>query len=112
MTNEFDEINGRENGYRYTSGDELPRDDYQPARDYRPMRDYQPIDGSGYAAPTRTPEPAVEEPPKKKLFQRTWARVTALLLAVAVLAGGAGYAGAAIRNGSRTDRTARAPATR
>ena len=112
MTNEFDEINGRENGYRYTSGDELPRDDYQPARDYRPMRDYQPIDGSGYAAPTRTPEPAVEEPPKKKLFQRTWARVTALLLAVAVLAGGAGYAGAAIRNGSRTDRTAIRQSTR
>ena len=55
MTNEFD---SRDNGYRYTSGDQLPRDDYRPA--YR-----EAPDESGsvyYTAPAPTP--------KKSLFRR------------------------------------------
>ena len=107
MTNEYDAFDSRDNGYHYTRNDDLPRDDYQPVRENQPTDDYRPLEGSGYAAPTRTPEPPVEEPPKKKLFQRTWARVTALLLAVAVVAGGCGFAGAALSGKSSSKTTVR-----
>ena len=106
MTNEYDTFDSRENGYHYTRGDDLPRDDYQPISDYRPLG------GSDYTAPKSTPEPAVEEPPKKKLFQRTWARVTALLLAVAVVAGGCGFAGAALSGKSGSSKTTVRQSTR
>ena len=97
MTNEFD---SRDNGYRYTSGDQLPRDDYRPA--YR-----EAPDESGsvyYTAPAPTP--------KKSLFRRTWAKVLAAVLAVAVIGGACGYGGAALFRAAHTDHTTVTQSTR
>ena len=97
MTNEFD---SRDNGYRYTSGDQLPRDDYRPA--YR-----EAPDESGsvyYTAPAPTP--------KKSLFRRTWAKVLAAVLAVAVIGGACGYGGAALFRTAHTDHTTVTQSTR
>ena len=97
MTNEFD---SRDNGYRYTSGDQLPRDDYRPA--YR-----EAPDESGrvyYTSPAPTP--------KKSLFRRTWAKVLAAVLAVAVIGGACGYGGAALFRAAHTDHTTVTQSTR
>ena len=97
MTNEFD---SRDNGYRYTSGDQLPRDDYRPA--YREAPDET---GSVYyTAPAPTP--------KKSLFRRTWAKVLAAVLAVAVIGGACGYGGAALFRAAHTDHTTVTQSTR
>ena len=78
MTNEYNESENRENGYRFTN-----TDGYHPA-----------VESSAYQAPLyRAPVPAVVEPKKKK---HGFAKVLALLLAVAVVAGGCGYGGAAL----------------
>ena len=66
------------NSYRFTNRDDLPRDEYTPA--------------------PRTP--AQPEEHKPGFFRRTWVKVTALLLACAVVGGAAGYGGAALAGGS------------
>ena len=67
------------NSYHFTNRDDLPRDDYAPAS---------------------RPQPEVTPAPKKQgFFRRTWVKVTALLLACAVVGGAAGVGGAAMVNG-------------
>ncbi len=64
------------NSYHFTNRDDLPRDDYAPAS---------------------RPQPEVTPAPKKQgFFRRTWVKVTALVLACAVVGGAAGYGGAAL----------------
>ena len=67
------------NSYHFTNRDDLPRDDYAPAS---------------------RPQPEMTPAPKKHgFFHRTWVKVTALLLACAVVGGAAGVGGAAMVNG-------------
>ena len=67
------------NSYHFTNRDDLPRDDYAPAS---------------------RPQPEMTPAPKKQgFFHRTWVKVTALLLACAVVGGAAGVGGAAMVNG-------------
>ena len=67
------------NSYHFTNRDDLPRDDYAPAS---------------------RPQPEMTPAPKKQgFFRRTWVKVTALLLACAVVGGAAGVGGAAMVNG-------------
>ena len=67
-----DEFNNNDM-YRFTNRD-VPRDDYVPVQ-----RQEQP-----HAAPAA----------KQGFFRRTWVKVTALVLACAVVGGAAGYGGA------------------
>ena len=61
------------NSYHFTNRDDLPRDDYTP---------------------TPRPQPDLTPTPKKQgFFHRTWVKVTALVLACAVVGGAAGYGG-------------------
>ena len=69
-----DEFNNNDM-YRFTNR-EVPRDDYTPA----------PRQENTYTAPVR----------KQGFFRRTWVKVTALVLACAVVGGAAGYGGAAL----------------
>ena len=69
-----DEFNNNDM-YRFTNR-EVPRDDYAPA----------PRQENTYTAPVR----------KQGFFHRTWVKVTALVLACAVVGGAAGYGGAAL----------------
>ena len=86
-----DEFNNNDM-YRFTNR-EVPRDDYAPA----------PRQENTYTAPVR----------KQGFFHRTWVKVTALVLACAVVGGAAGYGGAALAKGgsgsgtviSESDRT-------
>ena len=73
-----DEFNNNDM-YRFTNR-EVPRDDYAPA----------PRQENTYTAPVR----------KQGFFRRTWVKVTALVLACAVVGGAAGYGGAALAGGS------------
>ena len=73
-----DEFNNNDM-YRFTNR-EVPRDDYAPA----------PRQENTYTAPVR----------KQGFFHRTWVKVTALVLACAVVGGAAGYGGAALAGGS------------
>ena len=67
------------NSYHFTNRDDLPRDDYAPAS---------------------RPQPEMTPAPKRQgFFHRTWVKVTALLLACAVVGGAAGVGGAAMVNG-------------
>ena len=106
MTNEFDDLSGRSGGYRYTREDDLPRDDYSPASGARGVyRDAPDENGSVYytqAAPAA----------KKGLFRRTWARVLAAVLAVAVIGGACGYGGAALFRSTSTEHTTVTQSTR
>ena len=79
-----DEFNNNDM-YRFTNR-EVPRDDYAPA----------PRQESTYTAPAR----------KQGFFHRTWVKVTALVLACAVVGGAAGYGGAALAKGSHAGGTA------
>lgn len=65
--------------YRYTNRDQLPHDDYVPAR--------------------HTPQPEK----KKGFFQKTGVKITAAVLACAVVGGAAGYGGAALANSTDSD---------
>ena len=66
------------NSYHFTNRDDLPRDDYTP---------------------TPRPQPELTPTPKKQgFFRRTWVKVTALVLACAVVGGAAGYGGASLAN--------------
>ena len=66
------------NSYHFTNRDDLPRDDYTP---------------------TPRPQPELTPTPKKHgFFRRTWVKVTALVLACAVVGGAAGYGGASLAN--------------
>ena len=69
--------NDENNAYRYSRGDEsLPRDDYQPQHSYQPpVYSYDP-----------------EQKPKTKK-NRTGLKITALILACALVGGGAGFGG-------------------
>lgn len=73
-----DEFNNNDM-YRFTNR-EVPHDDYAPA----------PRQENTYTAPVR----------KQGFFRRTWVKVTALVLACAVVGGAAGYGGAALAGGS------------
>ena len=73
-----DEFNNNDM-YRFTNR-EVPHDDYAPA----------PRQENTYTAPVR----------KQGFFHRTWVKVTALVLACAVVGGAAGYGGAALAGGS------------
>ena len=73
-----DEFNNNDM-YRFTNR-EVPHDDYAPA----------PRQESTYTAPVK----------KQGFFRRTWVKVTALVLACAVVGGAAGYGGAALAGGS------------
>ena len=73
-----DEFNNNDM-YRFTNR-EVPRDDYAPA----------PRQENTYTAPVK----------KQGFFHRTWVKVTALVLACAVVGGAAGYGGAALAGGS------------
>ena len=73
------------NSYHFTNRDDLPRDDYAPAS---------------------RPQPEMTPAPKKQgFFHRTWVKVTALLLACAVVGGAAGVGGAAMVNGGSGNET-------
>ena len=86
-----DEFNNNDM-YRFTNR-EVPHDDYAPA----------PRQENTYTAPVK----------KQGFFRRTWVKVTALVLACAVVGGAAGYGGAALAKGgsgsgttiSESDRT-------
>ena len=66
------------NSYHFTNRDDLPRDDYTP---------------------TPRPQPELTPAPKKQgFFRRTWVKITALVLACAVVGGAAGYGGASLAN--------------
>ena len=78
-----DEFNNNDM-YRFTNRD-MPRDDYAPA----------PRQESMYTAPVR----------KQGFFHRAWVKVTALVLACAVVGGAAGYGGAALARSSRSGDT-------
>lgn len=113
MTNEYNEFENPENSYHFTNTDDLPQDDYRPAvesepqhftnTDEEPQDDVRPVgETETYSAPAyHTAEPAVAQPKKS----HGWAKVLALLLAVAVVAGGCGYGGAALFRRTNTDRT-------
>ena len=73
-----DEFNNNDM-YRFTNR-EVPRDDYAPA----------PRQENTYTASVK----------KQGFFRRTWVKVTALVLACAVVGGAAGYGGAALAGGS------------
>ena len=73
-----DEFNNNDM-YRFTNRD-VPHDDYAPA----------PRQENTYTAPVK----------KQGFFRRTWVKVTALVLACAVVGGAAGYGGAALAGGS------------
>ena len=79
-----DEFNNNDM-YRFTNR-EVPRDDYAPA----------PRQENTYTAPVR----------KQGFFHRTWVKVTALVLACAVVGGAAGYGGAALAKGGSGSGTA------
>lgn len=78
-----DEFNNNDM-YRFTNRD-VPRDDYVPVQ-----RQEQP-----HAAPAA----------KQGFFRRTWVKVTALVLACAVVGGAAGYGGAALAKGGSSGGT-------
>lgn len=105
MTNEYDEFAGRPSGYDDTP-DKPGRDAYDPAPETRTVYRDQPDEtGSVYYTAN---VPAA----KKSLFQRTWARVVAAVLAVAVIGGACGYGGAALYRSSHIERTAVTQSTR
>ena len=79
-----DEFNNNDM-YRFTNRD-MRRDDYAPA----------PRQENTYTAPVK----------KQGLFHRTWVKVTALVLACAVVGGAAGYGGAALAKGGSGNGTA------
>ncbi len=79
-----DEFNNNDM-YRFTNR-EVPRDDYAPA----------PRQENTYTAPVK----------KQGFFHRTWVKVTALVLACAVVGGAAGYGGAALAKGGSGSGTA------
>ena len=79
-----DEFNNNDM-YRFTNR-EVPRDDYVPA----------PRQENTYTAPVK----------KQGFFRRTWVKVTALVLACAVVGGAAGYGGAALAKGGSNGGTA------
>ena len=79
-----DEFNNNDM-YRFTNR-EVPRDDYAPA----------PRQENTYTAPVR----------KQGFLHRTWVKVTALVLACAVVGGAAGYGGAALAKGGSGSGTA------
>ena len=85
-----DEFNNNDM-YRFTNR-EVPRDDYAPA----------PRQENTYTAPVR----------KQGFFRRTWVKVTALVLACAVVGGAAGYGGAALAKGGSGSGTASSKAWR
>ena len=83
------------NSYHFTNRDDLPRDDYTP---------------------TPRPQPELTPTPKKQgFFRRTWVKVTALVLACAVVGGAAGYGGASLANSGSNEaaiqESGRKPAT-
>ena len=78
-----DEFNNNDM-YRFTNR-EVPRDDYAPA----PRQENTP------AAPAQ----------KSGFFHRTWIKITALVLACAVVGGAAGYGGAALAKSSHAGDT-------
>ena len=79
-----DEFNNNDM-YRFTNRD-VPHDDYAPA----------PRQENTYTAPVK----------KQGFFRRTWVKVTALVLACAVVGGAAGYGGAALAKGGSGSGTA------
>ena len=79
-----DEFNNNDM-YRFTNR-EVPHDDYAPA----------PRQENTYTAPVK----------KQGFFRRTWVKVTALVLACAVVGGAAGYGGAALAKGGSGSGTA------
>lgn len=79
-----DEFNNNDM-YRFTNR-EVPRDDYAPA----PRQENTP------AAPAQ----------RSGFFHRTWVKITALVLACAVVGGAAGYGGAALAKGGSGSGTA------
>ena len=83
------------NSYHFTNRDDLPRDDYTP---------------------TPRPQPELTPTPKRQgFFRRTWVKVTALVLACAVVGGAAGYGGASLANSGSNEaaiqESGRKPAT-
>ena len=87
--------NDENNTYRYSRGDEsLPRDDYQP----QPQRAPEPEAQSTYSAPQyqnnfrHTPPPYT--PPVTKKKNNTGLKITALVLACALVGGLSGFGGA------------------
>ena len=123
MTNEYNEFENRENTDHFSNMDDLPRDEYAPAEDeelehYTNEEPYQETASADeeterYRSPSYyTPVQPEEKPKKKSFFRRTGTRVAALLLAVAVVAAGCGYGGAALFRRANTDRTAVRQSTR
>ena len=83
--------NDENNTYRYSRGDEgLPRDDYQPRQEpAQPQYNYQQ---SSYEAPRYSYDPEQKSHKPKK--SRTGLKITALILACALVGGACGFGGA------------------
>lgn len=84
--------NEQDNMYRYSSGGDLPRDDYRPAGQ---SENRQSQDSWQQSRPVYSYGPEMMGKRKKKgFFQRTGVKVTALILACALVGGACGFGGA------------------
>ena len=85
--------NDENNTYRYSGGDELPRDDYQPQQPVQePAQPQYSYQQSSYEAPRYSYDP--EQKPQKPKKSRTGLKITALILACALVGGACGFGGA------------------
>ncbi|MBQ4583177.1 MAG: trypsin-like peptidase domain-containing protein [Oscillospiraceae bacterium] len=86
--------NDENNTYRYSRGDEgLPRDDYQPQQPMQePVQPQYSYQQGSYEAPRYSYDP--EQKPRKPQKSRTGLKITALILACALVGGACGFGGA------------------
>ena len=86
--------NDENNTYRYSRGDEgLPRDDYQPQQPMQePTQPQYSYQQGSYEAPRYSYDP--EQKPRKPKKSRTGLKITALILACALVGGACGFGGA------------------
>ena len=86
--------NDENNTYRYSRGDDsLPRDDYQPRQPAQePAQPQYSYQQSSYEAPRYSYDP--EQKPQKPQKNRMGLKITALILACALVGGACGFGGA------------------
>ena len=86
--------NDENNTYRYSRGDEgLPRDDYQPQQPIQePVQPQYSYQQGSYEAPRYSYDPEQKSHKPKK--SRTGLKITALILACALVGGACGFGGA------------------